>query len=61
MPQDEPVDIIDEKENLLEVVTKGLAHEKGLLHKTVRGHAFFKSKDVPTCPVCWPGRYKHKI
>lgn len=22
-----------------------------------RGHAFYKSRDVPTCPVCWPGRY----
>src|SRR3989338_3426045 len=35
MSQDEPVDIVDENENFLEIVTKGLAHEKGLLHKTV--------------------------
>ncbi len=35
MSQDEPVDIVDANENFLEVVTKGLAHEKGLLHKTV--------------------------
>jgi uncharacterized protein YdhG (YjbR/CyaY superfamily) len=26
-----------------------------------RGHAFLKSTDVPTCPVCWPGRYTHKM
>ncbi len=23
-----------------------------------RGHTFEKSKDVPTCPSCWPGKYK---
>lgn len=23
-----------------------------------RGHVFAKSKDIPTCPVCWPGRYR---
>lgn len=22
-----------------------------------RGHVFLKSKDQPTCPKCWPGRY----
>jgi hypothetical protein len=26
-----------------------------------RGHMFLKSKDIPTCPVCWPGRYKPGI
>jgi uncharacterized protein YdhG (YjbR/CyaY superfamily) len=23
-----------------------------------RGHTFKKSADRPTCPTCWPGRYK---
>ncbi len=23
-----------------------------------RGHVFSKTKDMPVCPVCWPGRYK---
>lgn len=35
MPQDELVDIVDENENFIEVVAKGVAHERGLLHKTV--------------------------
>lgn len=26
-----------------------------------RGHVFFRSKDMPSCPVCWPGRYKKKV
>jgi uncharacterized protein YdhG (YjbR/CyaY superfamily) len=25
-----------------------------------RGHLFYKSKEIPTCPVCWPGRYIKK-
>lgn len=25
-----------------------------------RGHVFTKSKDFPTCPLCWPGRYNNK-
>src|SRR3989344_2156525 len=37
MSQDEQVDIVDENENFVEVVAKGVAHEKGLLHKTVIG------------------------
>ena len=37
MPQDELVDIVDEKGNFIKVVTKREAHEKGLLHKTVIG------------------------
>jgi hypothetical protein len=29
------------------------------VHTTcTRGHTFIKSKDVPTCPACLPGRYK---
>ncbi len=24
-----------------------------------RGHVYAKSKDIPTCPTCWPGRYNH--
>src|SRR3989344_2857247 len=35
MSQDELVDIVDENGNILKVVAKGEAHEKGLLHKTV--------------------------
>lgn len=23
-----------------------------------RGHTFEKSKEVSTCPACWPGKYK---
>ena len=34
MSQDELVDIVDDKENVVEVVTKREAHQKGLLHKT---------------------------
>lgn len=26
-----------------------------------REHAFYKSSDRPTCPKCWPGRYKKNI
>jgi antitoxin component YwqK of YwqJK toxin-antitoxin module len=25
-----------------------------------RGHRFQKSSAVPSCPICWPGRYKTK-
>ncbi len=35
MSQDELLDIVDEKENKIEVVTKREAHARGLLHKTV--------------------------
>ncbi len=35
MSQDEQVDIVDEDGNFIEVVSKKVAHEKGLLHKTV--------------------------
>ncbi len=35
MSQDELVDVVDENGNFLEVVAKGVAHEKGLLHKTI--------------------------
>jgi uncharacterized protein YdhG (YjbR/CyaY superfamily) len=30
--------------------------------KTVcsRGHIFYKSKEVPVCPICWPGKYAKK-
>jgi len=35
MSQDELVDVVDEKEKVLETVTKGEAHAQGLLHKTV--------------------------
>jgi len=35
MPQDELLDIIDEQDNVIEVVTKKEAHRRGLLHKTV--------------------------
>jgi isopentenyl-diphosphate delta-isomerase len=35
MSQDELLDIIDEKEKVIEVVTKREAHQRGLLHKTV--------------------------
>ncbi len=47
---------------------KNIVKNKGLLEKInisiksekicSRGHLFIRSKDVPTCPVCWPGRYK---
>src|SRR3989344_6772239 len=37
MTKDELVDIVDESENFLEVVSKQEAHKKGLLHKTVIG------------------------
>jgi uncharacterized protein YdhG (YjbR/CyaY superfamily) len=26
-----------------------------------RGHVFLKSKDQPTCPKCWPGRYRKTV
>ncbi len=47
---------------------KNLVKNKGTLVKVPartekvcsRGHVFTKSKDVPTCPTCWPGRYKLK-
>jgi len=35
MSQDELLDIIDENEKVVEVVTKREAHQRGLLHKTV--------------------------
>ena len=35
MSQDELVDVINEKGEILEVISKRLAHEHGLLHKTV--------------------------
>lgn len=35
MSQDELLDIVDENENKIEVVTKREAHQRGLLHKTV--------------------------
>ncbi len=35
MNPDELVDIVDEKGNFIEIVSKKEAHEKGLLHKTV--------------------------
>lgn len=35
MAQDELLDIIDEDGNVLEVMTKSEAHQRGLLHKTV--------------------------
>ncbi len=25
-----------------------------------RGHLFERSSEYPTCPICWPGRYKKK-
>ncbi len=25
-----------------------------------RGHKFYKDKDHPVCPQCWPGRYQSK-
>ncbi len=25
-----------------------------------RGHRFRKSREMPVCPVCWPGRYKQR-
>ncbi len=37
MSQEEKVDVIDENENLIKVVSKSEAHAKGLLHKTVLG------------------------
>ncbi len=47
---------------------KNIVKNKGILAKISipiksekicsRGHVFIISKDVPTCPVCWPGRYK---
>ena len=47
---------------------KNIIKNKGLLKKLAiktkkvcsRGHIFYKSSDFPTCPVCWPGRYKKK-
>lgn len=35
MSQDELVDVVDENENIIEVVSKKDAHERGLLHKVV--------------------------
>jgi isopentenyl-diphosphate delta-isomerase len=37
MSQDELVDVVDEDEKFIEVISKREAHEKGLLHKTVIG------------------------
>ena len=37
MPEDEKIDVVDENGNFIEVVYKGEAHQKGLLHKTVIG------------------------
>jgi|GEM_PF-3717003 len=33
---------------------------KGVLTTCSRGHQFYKSKDMPVCPQCWPGYYKKK-
>lgn len=35
MSQDELVEVVDEQENVLRVVSKREAHEQGLLHKTI--------------------------
>jgi hypothetical protein len=32
--------------------------QEGKLTVCSRGHEFYKSKAVPVCPACWPGRYK---
>lgn len=29
-------------------------------HVCNRGHIFYKSSDVPVCPVCWTGYYQEK-
>jgi uncharacterized protein YdhG (YjbR/CyaY superfamily) len=34
--------------------------KKGKMTVCSRGHRFMKSKQQPTCPICWPGRYKKK-
>ena len=34
--------------------------KQGKLTLCSRGHKFYKSSGTPTCPVCWPGRYKNK-
>lgn len=34
--------------------------KKGKLITCSRGHQFYKTKDQPSCPVCWPGKYKKK-
>ncbi len=31
---------------------------KGVMKICSRGHHFYKSAERPTCPICWPGRYK---
>jgi uncharacterized protein YdhG (YjbR/CyaY superfamily) len=33
---------------------------KDLATRCSRGHIFQKTKATPTCPTCWPGRYKKK-
>ena len=40
MSQDELVDVVDDNGNFITVVTKRVAHEKGLLHKTVISEIF---------------------
>lgn len=50
--------IIKNKGLLVKVNTKNIPTKTEKICS--RGHAFTKSKDVPTCPICWPGRYKDK-
>lgn len=33
---------------------------KGIITTCSRGHKFYKSAKVPSCPICWPGKYKKK-
>ncbi|MBN1594302.1 DUF1801 domain-containing protein [candidate division FCPU426 bacterium] len=40
--------------------TLGQGKAAGTMQVCSRGHEFIKSKEVPVCPVCWPGRYKTK-
>lgn len=37
-----------------------MENKKGVLVTCSRGHKFYKSKQVPVCPKCWPGRYREK-
>ncbi len=34
---------------------------KGSRTKCSRGHIYYKCKECPVCPVCWPGRYAQKL
>lgn len=35
--------------------------EKVIVKICSRGHKFKRSKLIPICPMCWPGRYEKKL